>query len=93
MKIFNQLFLSYTVSYLCICVHKINFLSLQRGVDVIWETYGGKNLETCIQHLGIKSRLLLVGGITAYKEENREALPKPDLSSLPEMVKNAHISL
>lgn len=53
----------------------------------MWETIGGRVFETCVRSLGIKSRLVIVGGISGYKEDKKEALPKTDLTSLPEMVK------
>ncbi len=39
------------------------------GVDVIWETIGGKVTETLIQHLAKNGRMILIGGITGYKTE------------------------
>lgn len=39
------------------------------GVDVIWETIGGKVTETLIQHLARNGRMILIGGITGYKTE------------------------
>ena len=38
-----------------------------KGVDVIWETIGGQVLETLVDHLAIKGRIVIVGGITGYK--------------------------
>jgi len=54
------------------------------GVDVIWETIGGEVFETCTKHLAVKGRLIVVGGISGYKEDKEEALPKLELSRLPE---------
>ena len=42
--------------------------------------------EACVKSLAVKGRLIVVGGITGYKEEKKEALPRGDLSTLPEMV-------
>ncbi|XP_015930669.1 prostaglandin reductase 3 [Parasteatoda tepidariorum] len=53
------------------------------GVNVIWETIGGKIFETCLKHLSKKGRLIVVGGITGYKNDSSEGLPKVDLSNLP----------
>lgn len=39
------------------------------GVDVIWETIGGKVAETLIQHLAKNGRMIFIGGITGYKTE------------------------
>jgi len=39
------------------------------GVDVIWETIGGKVTETLLQHLANGGRMILIGGITGYKGE------------------------
>jgi len=39
------------------------------GVDVIWETIGGKVTETLLQHLANNGRMIFIGGITGYKTE------------------------
>lgn len=39
------------------------------GVDVIWETIGGKVSETLLQHLAKNGRMIFIGGITGYKTE------------------------
>ncbi|GFY75845.1 prostaglandin reductase 3 [Trichonephila inaurata madagascariensis] len=57
-----------------------------KGVDAVWETIGGKVLEECLKHLAIKGRLLIVGGISGYKTENKEVFAKLDLSNLPEQL-------
>ncbi|KAG8197489.1 hypothetical protein JTE90_007228 [Oedothorax gibbosus] len=57
-----------------------------KGVDVIWETIGGQMLIDCVKNLAIKGRLLIIGGITGYKSEEKNALPKLDLSFLPEQL-------
>ncbi|KAF8792484.1 Prostaglandin reductase 3 like protein [Argiope bruennichi] len=54
-----------------------------KGINVIWETIGGKVFTECLKHLAIRGRLLIVGGISGYKTENKEALTKVDLSNLP----------
>ncbi|GFQ72535.1 prostaglandin reductase 3 [Trichonephila clavata] len=57
-----------------------------KGVNVIWETIGGKVFDDCLKNLSVKGRLLIIGGISGYKTENKEALIKRDLSSLPEQL-------
>ncbi|GFT11088.1 prostaglandin reductase 3 [Nephila pilipes] len=54
------------------------------GVNVIWETIGGKIFEICMKNLAIKGRLLVVGGISGYKKECKEGFTKIDVSNLPE---------
>lgn len=39
------------------------------GIDVIWETIGGKVTETLISHLATFGRMIIIGGITGYKNE------------------------
>ncbi|KAG4075492.1 hypothetical protein HA402_003317 [Bradysia odoriphaga] len=39
------------------------------GVNVIWETIGGKAAESLIPHLAKFGRMVLIGGITGYKTE------------------------
>ncbi|KFM61023.1 Zinc-binding alcohol dehydrogenase domain-containing protein 2, partial [Stegodyphus mimosarum] len=58
----------------------------KKGISVIWETIGGKVFETLFKHLSEKGRLIIIGGISSYKTENKEALAKVDLSSIPEML-------
>ncbi|KAF8792486.1 prostaglandin reductase 3-like [Argiope bruennichi] len=57
-----------------------------KGVDVIWETIGGKVFEDCFKNLALRGRLLVIGGISAYKDEDRESVQKRDLSALPEQL-------
>ncbi|XP_037026632.1 prostaglandin reductase 3-like [Bradysia coprophila] len=39
------------------------------GVNVIWETIGGKVTETLIPHLASFGRMILIGGIAGYRTE------------------------
>jgi len=57
-----------------------------KGIDVVWETIGGQTFQTCLQSIAIKGRLIVVGGISGYKEEKKEALPRGDLSTVPELL-------
>lgn len=50
------------------------------GVDVIWETIGGETFTKLIDHLNVHGRIIVVGGITGYKEVG---FPKVNLSDLP----------
>jgi len=50
------------------------------GVDVIWETIGGKTLEMLVQHLSLKGRLVIIGGITGYKTVG---FPQVSFNNLP----------
>ncbi|GIY99309.1 prostaglandin reductase 3 [Caerostris extrusa] len=59
------------------------FELLQKGVNAIWETIGGKVFEDCVKNLAIRGRLLIVGSISGYKTENKELTTKLDLSELP----------
>ncbi|GFT40566.1 prostaglandin reductase 3, partial [Trichonephila clavipes] len=54
------------------------------GVNVIWETIGGKVFDDCLKNISVKGRLLIVGNISGNNTENKEALIKRDLSSLQE---------
>ncbi|GBM98121.1 Prostaglandin reductase 3 [Araneus ventricosus] len=54
-----------------------------KGVNVVWETIGGQVFDDCLKHLSIRGRLVVVGGITGYKTEEKEGFVKRDLSSLP----------
>ncbi|GIX89984.1 prostaglandin reductase 3 [Caerostris extrusa] len=57
-----------------------------KGVNVIWETIGGQVFDDCLKNLSTKGRLLIVGGISGYKTEDKEAMVKRDLSHLPEQL-------
>ncbi|GBO00421.1 Prostaglandin reductase 3 [Araneus ventricosus] len=59
-----------------------------KGVNVVWETIGGQVFDDCLKNLSIRGRLVVVGGITGYKTEEKEAFVKRDHSSLPEQVTN-----
>lgn len=49
------------------------------GVDVIWETIGGKVFETLFQHLANRGRLVIIGGISGYKESGFPDVQIPHL--------------
>jgi prostaglandin reductase 3 len=40
---------------------------LKNGIDVIWETIGGKLFETLLKHIAVKGRLVIIGGTEGYK--------------------------
>ena len=50
------------------------------GVDVVWETIGGKTLETLFSNLAMKGRLVVIGGITGY---TGEGFPTVSIDNLP----------
>lgn len=52
-----------------------------KGVDVVWETIGGKVFETLLKRLSIKGRMVVVGAITGYKGD--KVFPDVDLADLP----------
>lgn len=54
---------------------------------MVWETIGGKVFEDCLKNLAVKGRLVIIGGISGYKSETKEALPRVNLSYLPEQVR------
>ena len=43
--------------------------SYPEGVDVIWETIGGKTFEMLFDHLALHGRLITLGGISGYLED------------------------
>lgn len=47
---------------------------------MIWETIGGKVFEMLLKHLAPKGRMVVIGGITGYKEVG---FPQVALSDLP----------
>lgn len=53
------------------------------GVDVIWETIGGETFTKLVDHLAVHGRIVVVGGITGYKESG---FPKVNLSDLPSKI-------
>ncbi|KAG0411945.1 hypothetical protein HPB47_010919 [Ixodes persulcatus] len=44
--------------------------SYPKGVDVVWETIGGKTFEVLLNHLGVRGRLVVVGAITGYQNND-----------------------
>uniref|UniRef100_A0A131Y149 15-oxoprostaglandin 13-reductase n=1 Tax=Ixodes ricinus TaxID=34613 RepID=A0A131Y149_IXORI len=56
--------------------------SYPNGVDVIWETIGGKTFEVLLNHLSIRGRLVVVGAISGY-QDNDKAVPDVNLKDLP----------
>ncbi|CAG2111840.1 unnamed protein product, partial [Medioppia subpectinata] len=51
------------------------------GLDVIWETIGGKVFETLFSHLAVHGRLILVGSISGYKTEGVGGAPIDNLQA------------
>ncbi|KAM7297100.1 prostaglandin reductase 3 [Ixodes scapularis] len=56
--------------------------SYPKGVDVVWETIGGKTFEVLLNHLSIRGRLVVVGAITGYLNSDN-GFPDVDLPDLP----------
>ena len=48
-------------------LHATQLLSVQ-GVDVVWETVGGKMFDTCARNLAMGGRLLVIGLMSVYGE-------------------------
>ncbi|XP_002434998.3 prostaglandin reductase 3 [Ixodes scapularis] len=67
--------------------------SYPNGVDVVWETIGGKTFEVLLNHLNIRGRLVVVGAITGYQGTNK-ALPDVKLEDLPSklLMRSASVS-
>ena len=42
--------------------------SCMQGVDVVWETVGGKMFDTCAKNLAVGGRLLVIGMMSQYSE-------------------------
>ncbi|XP_015930656.2 prostaglandin reductase 3 [Parasteatoda tepidariorum] len=55
----------------------------KEGVNVVWETIGGEVFQTCLKHLSIKGRMVVVGGISGYKTEDQQMKWNAELSTLP----------
>lgn len=51
------------------------------GVDVVWETVGGKTFEILFKHLSRRGRLVVIGAITGYVGDT--GIPDVDLTGLP----------
>jgi NADPH-dependent curcumin reductase CurA len=49
------------------------------GVDVVYESVGGKSFDTCLRHLAIKGRLIVIGAISGY--QSGEAWQKDNKAS------------
>ncbi|XP_002435001.3 prostaglandin reductase 3-like [Ixodes scapularis] len=63
------------------------------GVDVVWETIGGKTFEVLLERLSIKGRLVVVGAITGFQGSDK-AFPDVDLTDLPQklLIRSASLS-
>ncbi|CAG2116802.1 unnamed protein product, partial [Medioppia subpectinata] len=57
------------------------------GIDVIWETIGGKTFETLFKHLAVGGRLVIVGSITGYKDQTSAPVVSiPDINTVLPLV-------
>ncbi|KAM7297097.1 prostaglandin reductase 3-like [Ixodes scapularis] len=63
------------------------------GVDVIWETIGGKTFEDLLDYLSDKGRLVVVGAISGYQGCDK-AVPDVNLKDLPSklLLRSASVS-
>lgn len=61
------------------------------GVDVVWETVGGKMFDVLLNRLSVKGRLVVVGVITGLKGD--KAFPDVSLNELPFKLLGRSISL
>lgn len=52
----------------------------------MWETIGGEMLKACLSNLAPKGRLIIAGGVSGYEKSSKEALPRVEMSNLPETV-------
>lgn len=53
-----------------------------KGVDVVYESIGGDIFDTCVDHLAVKGRLIIIGYITSY-ENDRGYQPSRVVATLP----------
>ncbi|KAM7307612.1 prostaglandin reductase 3 [Ixodes scapularis] len=53
-----------------------------RGVDVVWETVGGKTFDTLLKRLARRGRLVVIGAISGYQNSDKP-FPDVDLHDLP----------
>jgi NADPH-dependent curcumin reductase CurA len=63
------------------------------GVDVIWETIGGKTLEMLVKHLAVKGRMAIIGGISGYQSVGSAAMPAVAFNDLPMQMAIKSLSL
>ncbi|KAI1305896.1 putative quinone oxidoreductase [Halotydeus destructor] len=59
-------------------LHEVLSRDYPDGVDVIWETIGGKTCEILAGHLADFGRLVVIGAITGYKSEG---FPKVEINT------------
>lgn len=60
------------------------------GIDVVWETIGGRTFEMLFRQLGTKGRLVTVGGISGYLDDG---FPDVCIGHLPEKLLLSSLSL
>uniref|UniRef100_A0A131Y2H6 15-oxoprostaglandin 13-reductase n=1 Tax=Ixodes ricinus TaxID=34613 RepID=A0A131Y2H6_IXORI len=67
--------------------------SYPNGVDVIWETIGGKTFEVLLNHLSVRGRLVVVGSVTGYQSTDK-VVPYMNLEDLPSklLIRSATVS-
>ena len=61
-----------------------------RGIDVVYESVGGRVFDTCMKSLAVRGRVIVIGSISSYQNESIAA--KPTLS-LPMMLLTKSASL
>ncbi|CAN7937629.1 unnamed protein product [Ixodes hexagonus] len=53
-----------------------------KGVDVVWETIGGKTFDTLFKRLSKRGRLVVIGAVSGYQSSDKP-FPDVDLRDLP----------
>lgn len=79
-KYLKQLGADFVINYKEQDLDQVLTENYPEGVDVIWETIGGKVYQTLFNHLAPRGRLVIIGSITQYK--NGSGLTAPEIENL-----------
>lgn len=62
-------------------IHKVLKSEYPNGVDVVYESVGGKTFDICVDNLAVKGRLIIIGFIAGYKDGSGWKETKEDQKS------------
>jgi len=73
------------VNYKAESLHDVLKSEYPKGIDVVYESVGAEMFETCVKHLAVKGRLIVIGWIAGYQDQSAwgSASKQPARSSAP----------
>lgn len=66
-KVLSELGCDRVINYNAEDVDKVLKSEYPKGIDVVFESVGGKMFQICVNHLAVRGRLIVIGSISTYQ--------------------------